>query len=94
MAWKYIMFNNVLPGGAEFLLPVIFPDKLVHRDVALGLRKIMPGWQHAAVFAYSAGMIEHVAAHGVGGGSTTLGVRSMNTDARTIAMFSYAHGIR
>jgi hypothetical protein len=94
MAWKYVMFNNRMTGGTEFLLPVIFPDKLVHLDVAMRLRSIMPGWGHGGVSALSAGMIEHVRPVGLGGRSETLGVGAQPNDNDVIATYSYRHGIR
>lgn len=45
MGWKYVMFENRMPGGTKFLFPVIFPDKMVHSQIAMALRPFMPGWQ-------------------------------------------------
>lgn len=93
MAWKYIMVKNVMDGGLSFLVPVIFPDKLVHADVYRGVRTIMPGWSGRGVRPVSAGRIEHIAAHGIGGDSETLGVSSDLKDADIIRVYSYMHGM-
>lgn len=93
MAWKYVMFENHI-GGTVVLLPVIFPDKLVHADVYARLKSIMPGWKAQGVKALSAGTIEHVRTLGVGGESETLGKKSRGEqDHRIITQLPYMHGI-
>lgn len=42
MGWKYIMFENTM-GDSKILFPVIFPDKMVHSEVAAVLRHCQPG---------------------------------------------------
>jgi hypothetical protein len=92
MAWKYIMFENRI-GEIKMLFPVIFPDKMVHKDVAAVLRHLQPGWDKGGVVAVSAGMIEHITVDGLHGYSETLGLESNPDDASTIDVYSYAHGI-
>lgn len=93
MAWKYVMFENHI-GSTVILLPVIFPDKLVHSDVYSKLKSGMPGWHAQGVRCISAGTIEHVRTIGVGGGSETLGKVSRGVqDHRIISALSYMHGI-
>ena len=92
MGWKYVMFKNKI-GDLEVLFPVIFPDKMVHSDVAKGLRSFMPGWRSKGVEPVSAGKIEHLEIRGLGGDSETLGLSSEQGDKDVIENYSYAHGI-
>lgn len=89
MGWKYIMFERKI-GDTTTLFPVIFPDKLVHEDVATGLRATaaVPGKP------VSAGTIDHVEVHNLGGQSETLGLASNPTDARIIQNYAYCHGLK
>lgn len=93
MGWKYIMFENRMSEGTKFLFPVIFPDKMVHSEVAAALRHCQPGWHHGGVAAISAGMIEHITIDGLHGSSETLNLESNPEDTATIESYSYAHGI-
>lgn len=92
MGWKYVMFENKV-GTLTVMFPVIFPDKMVHKDVAAHLRHLMPGWRHGGVKAVSAGKIEHLTVHGLGGNSDTLGLESNPDDKGIIDDYSYMHGI-
>jgi hypothetical protein len=92
MGWKYIIVENKI-GDTKFLFPVIFPDKMVHKDVYGRLRNAMPGWHHQGVFCVSAGKIEHIEVFGLGGDSETLGISSKPEDEDTIEKYSYFHGV-
>jgi hypothetical protein len=92
MGWKYIMFENKI-GDLTILFPVIFPDKMVHSDVAAVLRHCQPGWHSKGVKAVSAGKIEHVEVTGLGGDSETLNLEANPADQHTIENYSYMHGI-
>lgn len=92
MGWKYIMFENRM-GDSKVLFPVIFPDKMVHKDVAAVLRHCQPGWHKGGVAAVSAGMIEHITVDGLHGESETLNLESNPEDAAIIDSYSYGHGI-
>jgi hypothetical protein len=92
MGWKYVMFENKI-GETKFLFPVIFPDKMVHRQVAEMLRRAMPGWNADGVKPVSAGKIEHIDVTGLGGDSETLNLKSIPEDKNTIENYSYSHGI-
>lgn len=94
MAWKYIMVKNVMHGGTAVLFPLIFPDKLVHREVYDCTKIIMPAWRGGqGIKAVSAGMIDRIAVAGIGGESETLGVRYKEGDGEVIRMYQYQHGI-
>lgn len=92
MAWKYIMVRNII-GSTELAFPIIFPDKMVHRDVFDHTKMIMPGWKHQGIQIMSAGTIEAVATSGLGGDSETLRIKSQpKRDTSIIAGYSYLHG--
>lgn len=86
------MFENRM-GDLKVLFPVIFPDKMVHGEVAAVLRSCQPGWHKGGVVAVSAGMIEHVTVDGLHGESETLKLESNVEDAAIIDSYSYGHGI-
>lgn len=92
MGWKYVMVLNKI-GDTSFLVPVIFPDKLVHSQVYTKVRSAMPGWYGKGVKAISAGNIEHLEIDGLHGGSTTLNLQSRMEDKGVIERYSYKHGI-
>jgi len=88
---KYIMLT-VKPENDEYDLPIIFPDKLVHKDVAQAV-------QHMLVMKYgghpssvkSAGFI-HLGPTEVYGDSETLMKKSEDIDSLTITTYNYTHG--
>lgn len=89
MGWKYIMLE--IQEGYRF--PIIFPDKLVHKDVAEALRRCTPSKKGPAV-ATSAGTIEILDVRGVGGSSETLCIESLGVDDENIINnYNYGHGI-
>lgn len=92
MAWKYIMFENTM-GDLKILFPVIFPDKMVHSEVAAVLRHCQPGWHKGGVRPVSAGMIDHVTVDGLHGSSETLKLEAGEGDALIIDSYAYGHGI-
>lgn len=92
MGWKYIMFENTI-GDSKILFPVIFPDKMVHKDVAAVLRHCQPGWHHGGVKVVSAGIIGVLDIAGVNGESETLNIKSSKEDESVINNYNYCHGI-
>lgn len=92
---KYVMLEIMLGGEASpFKLPVIFPDKLVHRDMAAHTKKVAwSTWPGCTVNVVSAGEIQ---LDGVEcfGSSESLKVKSRGIrDADTIEAYNYMHGI-
>lgn len=93
---KYVMLEVVLSGSEAppFKLPIIFPDKLVHKDMAMSARKVAwSTWPCCKVNVVSAGEIN---LNGVEcfGDSETLKVESRGIrDADTIETYNYMHGI-
>lgn len=92
---KYVMLEVALGGEMPpFKLPVIFPDKLVHKDMAAHVKKVAwSTWPGCTVNVVSAGEI-NLEVLECFGNSETLEVESRGTrDARTIGMYNYLHGI-
>jgi hypothetical protein len=98
MAWKYVMLESQV-GDLKVLFPIIFPDKLVHDRVVQQLRTIVPGYkvglaQFDGVRVVSAGSIEYLDVHGLGGKSETLDLVSRpDEDTNVIENYSYLHGL-
>lgn len=94
MGWKYIMFENTI-GDLKLLFPVIFPDKMVHSEVAAVLRHCQPGWHKGGVIPVSAGSIGILEVeNSCYGESETLKLKSLGKkDADIINNFNYCHGI-
>lgn len=93
MGWKYIMLELTAPGGTKMDFPVIFPDKMVHLEVATVMKLVGP-LDGNEVKVVSAGVIEQLYAKYVSGESTTLRIKSRKTDERTINLYNYEHGIK
>jgi hypothetical protein len=92
MGWKYIMAEITMPQGLKVKVPIIFPDKLIHLEVATVIKLVAPldGNKPQIV---SAGTIEHIVPVGLGGESDTLKLKSRESDALTIKQYSYFHGV-
>ncbi len=89
MGFKYIMLE-LDSGSFKRRVPIIFPDLLVHADVAAALQQT-PGMADAK--PVSAGSID-LFAEACHGKSTTLNVASNGEgDAELINTFPYFHGI-
>jgi hypothetical protein len=92
MGWKYVMIETTFKGGMKILFPVIFPDKMIHSEVAAVAKIVAPmGGNTSRVV--SAGKIEHIEVHGLGGDSETLKLSSKEEDATVIERYSYFHGV-
>ena len=89
MGWKYLMIENRLAA-----YPVIFPDKLVHIEVATVMRLIVPTIDKQQPMPVSAGFIESLYVEGVGGDSKTLKMSSRPGDEGIINRYKYFHGIK
>lgn len=82
---KYIMFQA---GDLKYKLPVIFPDTLVHEDVAEALLPLLPG----GAKVISAG--ECTVMGQCSGRSETLKVASRgDKDSAVVNTFNYTHGL-
>lgn len=93
MGWKYIMIRSRSKTGIVTDWPVIFPDKMVHAEVA-GCARMMVPVKGTVLGVVSAGKIEHLVVEGLGGDSETLSLKSRpDEDTKIIEMYSYLHGI-
>lgn len=96
MGWKYIMMEITLGKGksaTKMLFPVIFPDKMVHIEVATVVKLCGP-LDGNSPRPVSAGSIEHIRVDGLGGESTTLGLKTHKGDELIINSYSYTHGVK
>jgi len=89
MGWKYVVITNKL---ADY--PIIFPDKLVHIEVATVCRLIVPTIDKIEPMPVSAGDIGYLEVEGIGGWSSTLQMNSRPIDERLINTYPYLHGIK
>lgn len=91
--FKYVQFLVEL-GQTKFLVPVIFPDKLVHSEVAAAMLKCLSRhFREAVIRTVSAGNINDLDVESVSGKSDTLGLKSDPNDAKVINGYLYTHGI-
>lgn len=93
---KYVMLEVTLAGEAAlpFKLPAIFPDKLVHKDMAACLKKVAwSTWPGCTVNVVSAGEVQ-LSDVQCFGESETLKVESReDADAHVIETYDYTHGV-
>lgn len=83
---KYVMFRVKGPGGNDRLIPVVFPNALVHRDVAEALYPVIKG------LPVSAGECV-VLVDSTHGKSDTLSLNANEDDASVITGHDYLHGV-
>lgn len=93
MGFNYLVLS-LKHGDIEYQMPIIYPDKLVHRAVSDAMCKVLvdhlPGATAAPV---SAGSIE-ISVESCSGQSTSLGLPSRGEeDEHLIDCFPYLHGI-
>lgn len=84
---KYVMFAKPFPKGdlVQFM-PVVFPDNLVHADVAAALKPLLGD-------PVSAGDVTILGAN-VSGKSSTLNLKSHPKDGVMLRMCDYGFGIQ
>lgn len=91
---KYVMFKVEAKNMPERFVPIIFPEGLVHKDVAARVaRAVCDGYNAIRATPVAAGFVQldAVVCHGE---SETLGLQSMLlTDGRVIEQHDYLHGI-
>lgn len=89
---KYIMLKVDLQDGLTKLVPIIFPDFMVHEDVCISIRRILAGRHKMESEIYSAGEINFQEPH-CSGKSETLKVHASDADSAIIATYDYFHGL-
>jgi hypothetical protein len=93
MAFKYINFL-VSMKTIRFVVPIMFPDKLVHSSVAAAmLVTLQQHFPDSEIKPVSAGLCGNLEVDGVEGESTTLHLKSQPVDADVINSYDYLHGI-
>jgi hypothetical protein len=90
MRYKYVMFEVELVDRSVMHVPMIFPEIIIHADVAQRCSNII---MRRPVTVVSAGYIERVQVTGLGGQSDSLGIASQMGDTATIEGYHQRHGI-
>ncbi|RKR83219.1 hypothetical protein BDD43_3421 [Mucilaginibacter gracilis] len=86
---KYIMINQKMDNGMVAKMPIIFPNLLVHADMAeLCLDLVKKMWPDKECTVVNAGEIS-VRDVMTGSESTTLKLRAHPLDGRIISMIDY-----
>lgn len=94
MAWKYIMFE-VKGKELTFSVPIIFPDKLIHVDMAkYAMHIVMRSFPKFDCDLINAGMIDSIEANATHGMSETLHLNSDKDDVNVINLYQYQHGYK
>ncbi len=97
MGFKYVVIRMQPKKNGSWIawdLPFIFPDKMVHKDVAEALitsqRQALPDMDFEVIAAGETTLMSH----GCDGESTTLKIKSRgDVDSVLINNFPYFHGI-
>lgn len=92
MGWKYVMMEATY-GKSAVLFPVIFPDKMVHLEMATVLKLMSPLDGHKPRVV-SAGEVTGLIVNATVGRSVTLQVDSREEDAGIIESYPYIHGVQ
>lgn len=88
---KYVMFS-VEVGGVTKLVPIIFPDFMVHEDVAIAIKSILEETHKFTPKIESAGDID-LGRVECSGESETLKLKSRAQDSHIINQYNYFHGL-
>jgi hypothetical protein len=92
--FKYVNFRVTL-GSVEYDVPVMFPDKLVHLDVATVIMVAMRRtWPRGVIKPVSAGTVALLQVEATTGRSESLDLDADPADAQMINTYSYCHGVR
>jgi hypothetical protein len=87
---KYIIYTRDYFGVRQEI-PIIFPNQLVHLEVAKALKSVVGSSKIVAAGEFSSLNID---SDGFIGKSTTIGIRSRGKrDGKLIAMFDYKQGL-
>jgi hypothetical protein len=89
---KYVMFR-VKHGAVSRDVPVMFPDILVHQEVARAMMPCMRRhFDNANISLVSAGDFDQMDCK-CSGESTSLGLKARPEDGNIILTYAYLHGI-
>lgn len=84
-------FNYIVIDNGRQRLPIIYPDVLVHDEVAAVIL-VLPNFEKAKSRVVSAGNVRILCEY-AGGDSETLNIESDPGDADLINSFPYFHGL-
>lgn len=91
---KYIMFKIKLGKDLEKKVPIIFPNELVHSQVARGLMPHLREISDEVKIASAGDIIWPIGCNiQTGGRSETLKTIANPDDGEDIAMYDYFHGL-
>lgn len=88
---KYIMFEIEAP--VKRLVPIIFPDFMVHADIATVIRVVLEDEHKMKVKGVKSAGTYSVLNYETSGHSDSLGIDSKKNDCDVIRMYDYFHGI-
>lgn len=92
---KYIVFSVELDEGHTKEIPIIFPNDLVHEDVAKSFKRVLfRNFEDQEISVISAGFINVGLVLSCHGRSETLGIASRGAaDETLINRYDYMHGL-
>lgn len=88
---KYVMLS-VEVAGITKMVPIIFPDFMIHEDVAKAVRSILTETHKFTPKIESAGDID-LGVCECSGRSETLKIESHPRDSVTVSQYTYFHGL-
>ena len=91
MGFKYVMLKIRL-GEIDKMVPIIFPDFMIHEDIAKSAQLILKDFHNFDSTVSSAGDIQFEYPL-CSGKSETLNVKSDPEDEETIRLYDYLHGL-
>lgn len=96
MGFKYIMLEVEMGEHTSKMVPIIFPDFMIHQDLAKSIQKILKQTHKMESKVFSAGDISYVGSDCLvcTGRSETLEINANTEDTGTIRMYEYFHGIK
>lgn len=95
MGFKYVMLEVEL-GEVSQMVPIIFPDFMIHEDIAKCIQDVLKQNHQMDSKAVSAGDINYIGSDYMMcfGESETLKLSADPKDARIIITYEYLHGIK
>lgn len=92
MGFKYVMFEVEMDEHTRKMVPIIFPDFMIHEDIAKTTVKLLKSTHKMDAKVFSAGDIQFEYPI-CSGRSSTLKIDSDDEDRRIISTYDYFHGI-
>lgn len=92
MGFKYIMLEVEMGEHTSKMIPIIFPDFMIHQDLVKSVQKILKQTHKMESKVFSAGDIQFEDPICEGGGKT-LKIDSDDDDEKIINTYDYLHGM-